>query len=433
MHAFLNFSGRLLVLCLSAGVVLVVLRAAAGMPDLVAYDRWSLAPRIEALVDPALAAVSSRLPVPVAPQSQEFLLGVALVHVLLIFAVIAVLDGIHRLFELRRKAALAAAPPRPILLPERAVVRAAPAAPPPPVQHAAYRPPPRAAATPAKAPPMDATMIVGADRVRRIGRYEVIEELGRGAMGVVYKARDAKIGRTVAIKTILVAGGDEADQYRQRFMVEARSVGRLNHPGIVAVYDFTEDADHKPCLVLEFIDGVTLDKRVATTGRLPFAQVIDVMGQVSHALHYAHENGIVHRDIKPPNIMLTRDDRVKVSDFGIAKLEGTNLTVTGQILGTPSYMSPEQFTGEPVDRRADIFSMGSVLYWLCTNERPFPGKTVSQVTYKLVNESPAPALSLNAELPPAVDPILARCLAKRADDRYPTAAALAADLAALRP
>lgn len=448
MHAILNLTGRLIVLCLSAGVVLLVLRAASEMPDVLAHDRWSLAPAIQGLVDPALTRVSDRLGIAVPPQSQELLLSAALVLILGIFAVIAVLDAADQMHRRRRKAAAATAPPpsravppaqrvvqvpayrppTPAALPA-ATPREAPAPRPPPARIASAAPPVR----PAAAAPMDATMIVGSDNVRRIGRYEIIEELGRGAMGVVYKARDARIGRTVAIKTILIAGGDEAEQYRQRFLVEARSVGRLNHPGIVAVYDFTEDADRKPCLVLEFIDGVTLDKRVAKAGRLPLKQALDITAQVAQALHYAHECGIVHRDIKPPNVMLTRDDRAKVSDFGIAKLEGTNLTVTGQILGTPSYMSPEQFTGEPIDRRADIFSLGSVLYWLCTGERPFPGKTVSQVTYKLVNENPAPALSLNAELPAEIDRILGRCLAKRPDDRYPTAAALAADLAAIRP
>jgi hypothetical protein len=302
-------------------------------------------------------------------------------------------------------------------------------------------PAPAAPAAPAAAS-MAATMLMpggmaGAARsaaagnaVLRIGRYEILGELGRGAMGIVYKALDPKIGRTVAIKTISVIGDADMEQYRARFLVEAKSAGRLNHPGVVAVYDVTDDDQGHPCLVLEYVEGSTLDKVVAAGG-VPLARIVGHVAEVARALAYAHANGIVHRDIKPANVMITRDGRAKLSDFGIAKLDNSGLTVAGQVMGTPAFMSPEQCSGHPVDARSDIFSLGTVLYMLCTGQKPFPGDTLTSVAYKVVHTNAVPPREAMPSLPEELERIILRCLEKRPEDRYPSAAELAADLEAL--
>ena len=269
-------------------------------------------------------------------------------------------------------------------------------------------------------------------KATRIGRYDLLEELGRGAMGVVYKGMDPTIGRIVALKTLSAVGaGADLEQYRARFLIEARSAGRLNHPGIVSVYDVTDDESGRPSLVLEFVDGVPLDKLLAEQG-LAFAQTLDVVCQVARALDYAHGHGIVHRDVKPANIMVTPDGQAKLSDFGIAKIDSTSMTMAGQVLGTPAFMSPEQCTGAPLDQRSDIFSLGAVLYTACTGQRPFPGETFTSVAYNVVHEGPPPPSTLNPALPAELDAIVARCLAKLPDDRYRSAAELAAALDRLR-
>ncbi|MGQ0587281.1 MAG: serine/threonine-protein kinase [Gammaproteobacteria bacterium] len=266
----------------------------------------------------------------------------------------------------------------------------------------------------------------------RISRYEILHELGHGAMGVVYKAQDPKIGRIVAIKTLSAAGqGTELEQYRARFLVEAKSAGRLNHPNIVAVHDVTDDEAGRPCLVLEFVEGTTLD-RLMIDEHVPLGRLLELVGQVAHALAYAHAHGIVHRDVKPANIMVTKAGQAKLSDFGIAKLEGTSMTIAGQVMGTPAFMSPEQCTGSGVDARSDIFSLGSVLYTLSAGEKPFAGDTFTAVAYKVVHAQHPPVRDLNPELPIQLDVILARCLAKDPKQRYQSAEELAVDLEALR-
>ena len=266
----------------------------------------------------------------------------------------------------------------------------------------------------------------------RIGRYEIMHELGHGAMGVVYKAQDPKIGRIVAIKTLSAAGqGAELEQYRARFLVEAKSAGRLNHPNVVAVHDVTDDDYGRPCLVLEFVEGTTLD-RLVLDEQIPLTRLLELLGQTAHALAYAHGHGIIHRDVKPANIMVTRAGQAKLSDFGIAKLEGTSMTIAGQVMGTPAFMSPEQCTGSAIDHRSDIFSLGAVLYTLATGEKPFPGDTFTTVAYKVVHTDPVPVRSLNPTLPEQLDAILARCLAKDPDKRYASADALANDIETLR-
>lgn len=265
-----------------------------------------------------------------------------------------------------------------------------------------------------------------------IGRYEIVEELGQGAMGRVYKAHDPKIGRAVAIKTLSAVGiGPEMEQYRARFLLEAKSAGRLNHPGIVSVYDVVDDSYGRPCLVLEFVDGTTLD-RLVRDQPLPLATVLDYVAQVARALEYAHAQGIVHRDVKPANIMITAAGQAKLSDFGIAKIEGTTLTMAGQVLGTPAFMSPEQCKGESVDYRTDIFSLGTVLYTLVGGLKPFPGDTFTSVAYKVVHTDYVPLSELDPKLPPQLDAIIARCLAKEPEARYPAAGHIAMDLDPIR-
>ncbi len=271
--------------------------------------------------------------------------------------------------------------------------------------------------------------------MQRIGRYEVLVELGRGSMGVVWKARDPQIDRVVAIKVILTANlsAEELEQFKQRFQREAQAAGRMSHPGIVTVYDISEDEAGHLYLVMEYVEGTPLDHLLSPAAeRLPLLQVLDIAIQVAHALDYAHRQGVVHRDVKPANILVSRDGVAKIVDFGIAKLSGTQLTQTGHLLGTPAFMSPEQFSGTAVDPRADLFSLGAVLYWMCTGERPFTGDSLTAVSFKIVYSAPIPARQLNASLPVELEKVLDQCLAKSPDDRYSSAGALAADLEAVR-
>ncbi len=268
---------------------------------------------------------------------------------------------------------------------------------------------------------------------QRVGRYEVIAELGRGAMGVVYKARDPQIGRLVAIKAIIetTASEEEIEEFKQRFRREAQAAGQLTHPGIVAVYDLIETDAGEQAIVMEFVEGTTLEHEM-TGERLPVERVAEIVIQVSEALDFAHSHGIIHRDIKPANILIAKDGRAKISDFGIAKLADSKLTRTGIILGTPAFMSPEQFSGAAVDSRSDIFSLGSILYWMCTGEQPFPGETITAIAYKVMHVSPVAAHEINPALGADIDLIIARCLAKNPGQRYPRAGDLAADLAAFK-
>ena len=277
---------------------------------------------------------------------------------------------------------------------------------------------------------------IDAGMPNRIGRYELLEELGRGAMGAVFKARDPNLGRAVAVKVILTANltPQALAEYKKRFYREAEAAGRMTHPGVVTIHDMGEDpTSGQPYLVMEYVEGVPLDNMIdeAPAG-LPLAQVLDLGAQVALALDYAHQRGVVHRDIKPANILVTKDGRAKIADFGIAKLEGAQLTQTGQLVGTPAFMSPEQFSGGGVDARSDIFSLGAVLYETLTGEMPFPGETVTEIIYKVVQATPAPVRQHNPQLPAEVDVVLSRCLAKDPAQRYQRAQALAADLENLK-
>lgn len=342
-------------------------------------------------------------------------MGLPALAVALIVARIMVEDAVRRL-RLPAPKPAAAPPPAPSSPDERTSLAAGQAAPVQSVTGTAFL----------------ASGGAGHNAPPRIGRYEIIEELGRGAMGTVYKAQDPRIGRTVAIKTISAVGnGPEMEQYRARFLVEAKSAGRLSHPGIVTVHDVTEDEAGHPCLVLEFVKGETIDRMVADQP-LGLDQALDIVGQVARALAFAHAQGVVHRDVKPANIMVTASGQAKLSDFGIAKIEGTTMTIAGQILGTPAFMSPEQCSGNPVDHRSDIFSLGTVLYTLVTGSKPFPGDTFTAVAYKLAHTEQVPVRQINPMLPAALEGIIARCLAKDPAARYVSATLLADDLAAVR-
>jgi eukaryotic-like serine/threonine-protein kinase len=215
--------------------------------------------------------------------------------------------------------------------------------------------------------------------VTLVGRYEIDAELGRGAMGVVYRARDPRIDRTVAIKTVSLLGlePDAEQEYRERFVVEARAAGRLSHPRIVTIFDVAEDPHTlTPYIVMEYVSGRSLEEVLCPeNGTLPLDTALQVTQELAEALDYAHAQGIVHRDIKPSNIILAEDGHPKIADFGIAKLNAVDLPQTGRTLGTPAYMSPEQLKGDPVDGRSDLFSLGVVLYQLLTRHRPFQGNS----------------------------------------------------------
>jgi serine/threonine-protein kinase len=259
--------------------------------------------------------------------------------------------------------------------------------------------------------------------IDRIGKYRIDGVLGSGAMGVVYKAFDADIARIVALKTIrheLLDGMQEADIVA-RFRNEAQASGRLVHPNIVAVYDFGTYGD-TTYIAMEYVDGTPLNTFLVKDVPMDLAASITCITQLLRALDYAHARGVVHRDIKPANILITGDAQVKITDFGIAKIESSTLTQVGAVIGTPSYMSPEQFKGEPVDGRSDLFAVGIVLYQMLTGVRPFSGPA-STVMHQIINETPPRPSERQPALHPAFDAVLARAMAKRSEDRYPGAQA----------
>ena len=264
--------------------------------------------------------------------------------------------------------------------------------------------------------------------VRTIGRYHVLDELGRGGMGVVYRGFDPVIGRTIALKTIgFGSDDDEARKLRERLYREASAAGTLTHQNIVTIYDVLEDGG-TTAVAMEFIEGQTLAALVSQQGPLPLDRAIDVFEQICSALDYAGSKGIVHRDIKPTNIVMSPDGRPKVMDFGIARMSLSGLTQTGTILGSPSYMSPEQVRGLTLDARSDLFSAAVVFYEMITGERPFGGDDVATTMYRIVNEPPRAVEQLNPTINPAVAGVLQRALAKSPSERYQTGAELVAEL-----
>ena len=220
-------------------------------------------------------------------------------------------------------------------------------------------------------------------------------------MGVVYRARDPKIDRTVAIKTVSLSdlGPDAEQEYRERFVVEARAAGRLSHPGIVVIFDVGEEAEtQEPYLVMEYLDGQSLHQLLSGENcRLPLSTALHLAQEIAEALHYAHAQGVVHRDIKPANILVTADGYPKIADFGIAKLNQADLTLPGHVLGSPAYMAPEQLSDEGVDARCDLFSLGVILYFMLTGHRPFQGNSTATVCFKVINHEPLPVSALESK------------------------------------
>jgi predicted Ser/Thr protein kinase len=253
-----------------------------------------------------------------------------------------------------------------------------------------------------------------------IGRFEVVRLLGEGAMGVVYLAQDPHIERPVAVKTLRADGDKErAAEIEGRFVKEAKLSGRLQHPNIVTIYEFGRDGD-TVYIAMEYVDGQPLSRFVADHPGLTVGERVAIVRDVARALQHAHERGVVHRDIKPGNILVTRDRVVKVADFGIGKLlsgASTDLTRTGTMIGSPAFMSPEQIRGEKIDGRSDFFSLGVVLFDLLTGARPFPGDSITTLVYQILHTEPRDPLSLKSDLPPAAREVFARLLAKQPSDR----------------
>jgi len=269
--------------------------------------------------------------------------------------------------------------------------------------------------------------------ISTLGRYKVISEIGQGAMGTVYKAVDPIIDRTVAIKTInLNLSRQELEEYEARFQQEIKAAGRLNHPNIVTIYDVGK-TDQVAYMAMEFLEGKEL-KDIITSGKLlPPDQMVDIISQVADGLWFAHQQNIVHRDVKPSNIMVMRGGIAKITDFGIARLPNSAVkTMTGLILGSPRYMSPEQVIGKTIDARSDIFSLGVVLYEAMTGVAPFDGDNVNAIMYATVNTTPVPPSHHNRNIPAMLDLIVAKAMAKTLDDRYQSVKELGDDLREVR-
>jgi len=267
--------------------------------------------------------------------------------------------------------------------------------------------------------------------VTKAGRYEIIGELGRGAMGVVYKAMDPVIGRTVAVKTIRLSEegtGLSRPELLTRFQTEARAAGLLTHPNIVVVFDAGEE-DGLYYITMELVEGKSLQALLDSGHAFPLPRTLRIMEQTCSALQFAHERNVVHRDIKPANLMLTADDTVKVTDFGTAKiLQFGTVQQTAHVMGTPSYMSPEQVKGRAVDGRSDIFSLGVMLYEMVTGEKPFPGQNITTVIYKIVNEDPVPPRQIDPSIHPGISAVVMRALEKEPEQRYQNCREMLEDL-----
>ncbi|MDX1487982.1 MAG: serine/threonine-protein kinase [Acidiferrobacterales bacterium] len=271
---------------------------------------------------------------------------------------------------------------------------------------------------------MGGTLILdGVDQKPTLGRYEIDKELGKGAMGTVYMGRDPKINRVVAVKTMALSDEfEEAEltKVKERFFREAETAGRLSHPNIVTIYDAGEEQD-LAYIAMEYLQGKNLTEYVKSKGRLPLKFVLLLIARVADALDYAHKQDVVHRDIKPANIMYNeKDDSVKVTDFGIARITASSRTKTGVILGTPSYMSPEQLAGKKVDGRSDLFSLGVTMYELVAAKQPFGGDTMAALMYQIANAKHPDVMAACPDAPLCIGNIIDRLLQKNPDRRFQT-------------
>jgi len=266
--------------------------------------------------------------------------------------------------------------------------------------------------------------------MKKIGKYEIFSILGKGAMGIVYKALDPDIDRQVAIKTIrfdLTSDTTDNEEIMQRFIREAQAAGRLSHPNIITIFDVGREKD-LTYIVMQFIEGPSLQRLIAQGEKFSIQEVTKIMDQVCGALDYAHQHGIVHRDIKPGNILLDNARKPFICDFGVARVDTSTLTQSGTAVGTPSYMSPEQVMGKKVDKRSDIFSLGCILYEFLTGRRPFEAESITTVIYKIINEEPPSLNEVKKGLPAGFEKIIGKALAKDPNDRYQDCNQLAADL-----
>lgn len=265
------------------------------------------------------------------------------------------------------------------------------------------------------------------DNLERLGRYEIVRELGRGAMGVVYEGRDPNIGRRVAIKTArrdVMESSTRADELMARFLREARAAGSLSHPNIVTIYDADEE-NGVAYIAMEFLDGTDLHKLIEQKRRFTTEQVLGITSTVCRALAHAHAHGVVHRDIKPSNIVMLENATIKVADFGIAHVSDSQLTQEGSMIGTPHYMSPEQFMGHAVDGRSDLFSVGVIVYEMLTGERPFHGGSINAVMHNVLYTNPVPPHQLNFDVSECLSRVVLKALSKDPKKRYQTAEAMA--------
>ena len=256
-------------------------------------------------------------------------------------------------------------------------------------------------------------------------------------MGVVYRGRDPKIDRPVAIKTISIfeQDSDEEQDFRDRFFQEAKAAGGLSHPGIVTIFDVGEEPGSRlPYIVMEYVGGQPLSRILGRSKnhKLPLGPALQLAQEIAEALNYAHGRGVIHRDVKPANILVTREGHAKIADFGIAKVSHSQMTLPGRVLGSPAYMAPEQLSGESVDGRSDLFSLGVILYTILTGHRPFQGNSAATVISKVAHHDPLPVTVLEADFPPALNRIVSRAIAKDPAQRYQTGAEMAADIQKLR-
>jgi serine/threonine-protein kinase len=262
---------------------------------------------------------------------------------------------------------------------------------------------------------------------QKIGKYTILERIGRGGMGYVYRAHDPILKRDVALKTMLKDVSDD-EELRNRFMREAQSAGGLRHPNIVTIYDLGEDESGCPYIAMEFLTGTDLEHLIKNKTEIPLLKKLDIIIQTCQGLGYAHANGVVHRDIKTANIRLLDNGEAKIMDFGIAKITSSHFTRTGMIMGTPHYMAPEQIRGEKVDGRADIFSLGVVLFELLVYRKPFPGDNPTSVLFKIIHENPEALVDATFTPPEGLEAIVNRSISKKPDARYQTCEEMAEDL-----